>query len=56
MALGIPLTNGGSLESKNVLLLYRRDPHSRDFSDFRGCGRRRGEPLKLLFFPVLVAK
>lgn len=24
---------------KNVLLLYRRDAHSRDFSDFRGCGQ-----------------
>jgi hypothetical protein len=24
---------------KNVLLLYRRDANSRDFSDFRGCGQ-----------------
>jgi hypothetical protein len=29
----------GDAESKNVLLLYRRDANSPDFSDFRGCGQ-----------------
>jgi hypothetical protein len=28
-----------SRKLKNVLLLCRRDAHSRDFSDFRGCGQ-----------------
>jgi hypothetical protein len=27
------------LTSENVLLLYRRDAHSRDFSDFGGCNQ-----------------